>query len=255
MEVVKGEVNNLVRRAVGFIITLVILGIISAIITRLPGMETIVFDYITIADIASVVVSVAILVLVFIFGQDMAFRGSRMLPAFPEINPIINNITLIVVIVIAYKSFEKVLSPFLDDLGIPWIYPVILLCIAIYPVYRLVAVLFTSSGKITDLIMGERQAVSTGESVTCPKCGSVVPKSKFCSRCGEDMTRLEDKVGDTCKQCGAAMEKGAKFCVSCGGKVEEPPKSQENRCGKCNSIILPNDEFCSNCGAKVGVSQ
>lgn len=255
MEVVKSEVNNLVRRAVGFVITLVILGIISAIITRLPGMETTIYEYITVADIASVVVSVVILVLVFIFGQDLAFRGSRMLPAFPEINPIINNITLIVVIIIAYKSFEKVLSPFLNELGISWIYPVVLLCIAIYPVYRLIAVLFTSSGKVTDLIMGERQSASTGESVTCPKCGSVVAKSKFCSRCGEDMTQLEDKVGDTCKQCGAAMEKGAKFCVSCGAKVEESIKSQEKRCGKCNNIILSNDEFCSSCGAKLSVSQ
>lgn len=255
MEVVKSEINNLIRRIVGFVITLVILGIISAIIKRLPGMETTVYEYITVADIVSVVVSVVVIVLVFILGQDLAFRAARMLPAFPEINPILNNLTLIIVIIIAYKSFDKVLSPFLSELDITWIYPVALLCIAIYPVYRLVAVLFTSSGKITDLLMGERNAASQDVKITCPKCGSLVQKSKFCSICGQDMTQVAAAKGDVCKKCGFQMEAGAKFCVNCGDRVEEKPEPSVVKCPNCNNVLQQNDEFCSNCGSKVSLSQ
>ena len=75
--IVKEELSELVRRIVSFIITLVILGIINAIVVRLPAMDIEVYDTITIANIASMIISVIIVAIVVIFGKDIAVRVEK----------------------------------------------------------------------------------------------------------------------------------------------------------------------------------
>jgi hypothetical protein len=144
MMVAKEELSELVRRVVSFIITLVILGIINAIVVRLPAMDIEVYDTITVAYIASMVISVIIVAIVVIFGKDIAVRVERIIPEFPELNPIIYNIAILAAIIIAYRAFEGLFIPLLDESNIMWLYPVVFLCAAILPIYRLTAVLFTS---------------------------------------------------------------------------------------------------------------
>ncbi|OPY55833.1 MAG: Double zinc ribbon [Pelotomaculum sp. PtaU1.Bin035] len=265
MDYDKLEVNYLVRRLAGFFVTLIILIIIKAVITSLPSMDTLVFKQygITIANIASAVISSIIIGLILIFGQDIAFRVVRIVPSYPEANPLINTVSILISIVIAYMAFNKILSPLFAKINLAWLYPVLFLCIAIFPVYRITALLFTSSGKITDLFIGERRAAASANTVVCPNCGDIVPESKFCSRCGKEMIR-EKADSVFCQKCGSVLKPGVKFCAKCGtgtasveSPIEESPPVEEAvrcACAQCNTPLEPGDEFCMNCGAKASVS-
>ncbi|MDH7578619.1 MAG: zinc ribbon domain-containing protein [Bacillota bacterium] len=261
MEIVKEELTELVRRVVSFLITLIILGIIDAVVIRLPAMEIEVYETIKIADIASAVISVIIIAIIIIFGQDIAFRTARIIPKFPEATPIINNLAILVAIVIAYRAFDALILPFLAQIEILWLYPIVFLCIAILPVYRITAELFTSSGKITDLIMGEKKTTDTGKTVVCPKCGNQVPQSKFCSRCGQELSQpVSTPAGNNCSQCGTVLKPGTKFCMNCGAEVKAEGQPQEKavslaKCSRCNAVLAAEDEFCPNCGAKASLSE
>lgn len=265
MDYDKLEVNHLMRRLASFFITLIILIIIKAIIVQLPSMDTLVFKHegITIAVIASAVISVIIIGLVLIFGQDIAFRVVRIVPSYPEANPLINTLSILISIIIAYNAFNRILVPFLNKINLNWLYPVIFLCIAIFPVYKITSLLFTSSGKITDLFMGERQTAAAADTVVCPSCGSIVPDSKFCSLCGKEMIRQKAN-SEFCQKCGSNLKPGVKFCADCGFSVAalespivENPEVEEtvrDTCAQCNTPLEPGDEFCMNCGSKVSAS-
>ncbi len=224
--VAKEELSELVRRVVSFIITLVILGIINAIVVRLPAMDIEVYDTITIANIASMIISVIIVAIVVIFGKDIAVRVEKIIPEFPELNPIIYNIVILAAIIIAYKAFEGLFIPLLDESNIMWIYPVVFLCAAILPIYRLTAVLFTSSGKIADVIVKEKKTTIVG-TVICPACGTSVVKSKFCGACGQELPQ-PTVAANSCPKCGSALKPGARFCVYCGTEVSEPKAAPQH---------------------------
>lgn len=216
--VAKEQWTNVVGRTVGLIITLVILGIIKAVIVRLPGMDEPVSELFTIADIATTGIGVVVIVVVLLFGLDISGRIARLLPSFPEIAPLINNLTILIAIIIAYSAFDTIAMPFLREINIVWLYPVFLLCLAILPVYRITAILFTSSGKITDLVLGKRPTSAT--TIVCPNCGSQVAQAKFCSNCGAKLPTIETGIQSTCPSCGAVLKPQAKFCSHCGAKVQ-----------------------------------
>lgn len=262
MDYDKLEVNHLVRRLTSFFITIIILIIVNAIITSLPSMDTLVLkkESITIANIASAVISVIIIGLILVFGKDIAFRIVRIVPSYPEANPLINTIAILVSIIIAYRAFNKILMPFLEKIDLTWLYPVLFLCIAIFPIYKITALLFTSSGKITDLFIGERQTAAAADTSVCRNCGEIVSDSKFCSRCGKEMVR--EKANNVCQKCGSTLKPGVKFCANCGtsaaaatsAPTAQPPavaEVQQNVCPQCNTALEPGDEFCLQCGTKV----
>ncbi|MDQ0287733.1 DNA-directed RNA polymerase subunit RPC12/RpoP/uncharacterized protein YacL [Desulfofundulus luciae] len=248
-EVNRVEVLNLMRRLVGFFITLIILIIIKAIVVKLPSMDATVFEHISIAGIASAIISIIIIGMVLVFGQDIAVRTARILPAYPEATQLLNTLFILIAIIIAYSAFDGLLVPFLAKIELTWLYPVLFLLIAILPVYRITALLFTSSGKIADLFMGERQAAAAGDTVVCSSCGNRVPDAKFCSHCGKELVRQEVSP-ITCRQCGAKLNPGTKFCVNCGAAVA-PEDAALRICPACNSSVEPGDEFCSNCGTRI----
>jgi predicted RNA-binding Zn-ribbon protein involved in translation (DUF1610 family) len=192
---------------------LVILGIINAIVVRLPAMDIEVYDTITIANIASMIICVIIVSIVVIFGKDIAVRVERIIPEFPEfpeLNPIIYNIAILTAIIIAYRAFEGLFIPLLDESNIMWLYPVVFLCAAILPVYRLTVVLFSSSGKIADVFVENKKTAM--DTVVCPACGNSVAKSKFCGVCGQELP-LPTAAASSCPKCGSALKLGERFCI------------------------------------------
>jgi ribosomal protein L32 len=188
-------------------------------------MDIEVYDTITVAYIASMVISVIIVAIVVIFGKDIAVRVERIIPEFPELNPIIYNIAILAAIIIAYRAFEGLFIPLLDESNIMWLYPVVFLCAAILPIYRLTAVLFTSSGKIADVIVKEKKT-TIGGTVVCPACGTSVVKSKFCGACGQELP--QPTAASSCPKCGSALKPGARFCVYCGTEVSEPKAAPQH---------------------------
>ena len=60
---------------------------------------------------------------------------------------------------------------------------------------------------------GEKVAPKIPEGmITCPSCGEIVAKGKFCPECGH-------KFVTVCPKCGQSVTAGAKFCLECGGKL------------------------------------
>ena len=212
--VAKVQWTDLVRRTVNLVITLVILGIIRAVIMRLPAMDERVLDFLTIKDIAGAVISAAVIGVILLFGQDMSGRTARMFPSFPEIAPLISNLTLLIAIIIAYAAFDDIILPFLREMDIVWLYPVLLLCLAILPVYRIIV--FTSSGEIVDLLLGKGPTALPPLTRACPHCASQVAQAKFCSRCGGELPAPTVASPEVCPHCGAGLEPEVKFCAHCG---------------------------------------
>lgn len=252
-ELNKVEVSELVRRLVGFLVSLIILIVIKAIIVNLPAMDVIVFEYISIADIASAIISIVIIGMVLTFGQDIAVRTARIFPAYPEIAQLLNTACILIAIIIAYGAFDGLLIPFLARVNLNWLYPVLFLLIAILPIYRITALLFTSSGKITDLFVGEGQTKAAGGTVVCSSCGSQVPDAKFCSYCGKELVPQEAS-SVACRQCGTKLNPETKFCANCGAAVTAQ-SAAAGVCPNCNFAVEPGNEFCSNCGTKISINQ
>ncbi len=65
--------------------------------------------------------------------------------------------------------------------------------------------------------------------VHCPKCGATLsPDSKFCTRCGSPVGRVESPPPQTatpvpshCSKCGAKLSMHTKFCTNCGSSVAQ----------------------------------
>ena len=59
---------------------------------------------------------------------------------------------------------------------------------------------------------GEQVASDASDTVTCPACGKLVAKGKFCPECGYQFATV-------CPKCGKNVPVGAKFCLECGEKL------------------------------------
>ncbi|MEW6573232.1 MAG: zinc ribbon domain-containing protein [Bacillota bacterium] len=217
----KEEFADVVKRIVQLALILMILMVVNAVATRLPGMETTVFSPpydLSIANITSLVIYIITIAVILIFGQNIALRLPRLVPSFPEIASLVFNAVILLAIIIGYHVFDVVLTPLLDDLGLPWLYPLIFLVLSLLPVWKIASVLLTSSGKITNLFVGN---TTPTQKVVCASCGGQVSPSKFCSQCGNELVQAADSGGNVCPQCGAALKPGAKFCIKCGTKVAD----------------------------------
>lgn len=244
----KERIKELVSKIVGLLITIIVLLIVKAILVKLPAMENIVVAHISIATVASAVISLIILILVIIWGQDISMRTARILPTFPESEPLINKFLILIALIIAYTIFYEIFVPFLYQIGVPWLYPIIFLIAAIFPVYQLIVVITGSSGKIVDLFAGARERVISKQTIICTNCGAEVPMSKFCRQCGKELVAKTTTLN--CPSCGKDLKPGAKFCIFCGAKFEEKV-SVPFKCSQCGAPLTSEVIFCNNCGSKV----
>ena len=245
----KEQTKNLIRVSISFAITLIVLAIIRAIVLRLPYMNEPVTYYLTISDIVVMVISVVFIVVIIVFGKILAGHAVLMLPIFPGIGSLINNIVLLISIIIAYVSIDIVIMPFFRLHDIAWLYPIIFLVLAIFPIIRIIQIFYTNSGNIAYLFKREKTLMANDN--LCNNCGvNNEPGAVFCTGCGKKIEKIEK---NKCTYCGAELTPGSAFCNSCGKKIEKTEeKEDKNICVKCGVKLEPESAFCNNCGEKLG---
>ena len=74
--------------------------------------------------------------------------------------------------------------------------------------------------------------------VSCPHCGELVPRTKFCCQCGEPLQRV-------CKQCGTVDMAGGPYCTECGAALVRI-------CATCGKPDMAGGKHCIHCGAALG---
>jgi len=245
----KEQLRNLIRVSISFAITLIVLAIIRAVVLKLPHMDEIVSQFLTISDIVIMIISVIFIVVIIVFGGILAANLTLMLPIFPGIGSLINNIVILISIIIAYVSFDILIMPFFRLHDISWLYPIIFLILALIPIARIIHIFYTNSGNIAYLFKRVKITSPTGE-IICDNCGKAnSPNSEFCWYCGK---KLEKPVKNICPKCGAELTPGSVFCSNCGYKIENPENKEiKNICPKCGAELTPGSVFCTKCGAKI----
>lgn len=87
------EARDLLKRALAFVISLVVLAIIHAIATRLPGTGIWVLPRygITISNLVGAGIGVGAIVVVWRFAQEAGPRLAKIFPYIPEVTPLLSN--------------------------------------------------------------------------------------------------------------------------------------------------------------------
>ena len=149
------------------------------------------------------------------FRRDFVPRLDAAMPSFSEAGTIVAAAVAIGIITIAYIMFDDVILPFMGRFT--WIYPVVFVVIALWPLITLVVTLYRSSDKIADLVTG-KIAEASGELVKCANCGEVIPSNaKFCPRCSVKLSLFVPDSGTIkCRKCGAENKAEDRYCLECG---------------------------------------
>jgi Double zinc ribbon len=242
------QLRNLIRVSISFVVTLIMLAIIRAVVLRLPHMDEMVGKFLTISNIVAMIISVMFIVVIIVFGKILAGYAVLMLPIFPGIGSLINNVIILIVIIIAYVSFDIVIMRYFRLNNIAWLYPIIFLILALIPIARIIYIFYTNSGNITYLFSKEKVPLTANE-ITCNNCRAInATGAAFCCICGEKIEKAEKNI---CASCGAELASGSSFCNSCGNKVEKIEKKEsKNICSNCGAKLESGSVFCSDCGEK-----
>jgi len=252
----KELIRNLAKTGISFSVTLIILGIIAAIILKLPYMTESITPYISIGNILSTAVSVAFIVTIIFFGKMLANNISLLVPLFPGIGLLIIYIMILVVIIIGYVSFDPIVINNFKIINLVWLYPVIFLALAIFPIAMIIMIVYKNSGNITYLFKSKKTAQNISKNI-CLHCGSNLGKdADFCNVCGFKVTKaskLSQSSGFVCKACGLKTDPNSQFCKNCGAKIikGEQLKVHQNICPKCNTELDSDAAFCSKCGTRI----
>ena len=211
----RGLYTSILRLA----IQLVILTIVNWLLTELPMVKAITIPGfpVTITSIISFIIGWVAIGVILVFRRDFIPKLRSNFPNSPQVSTIVSEGITLVIIIIAYTMFDGSIRPLMKQLA--WLYPVIFLAIALWPLYMLITTLYRSSGPIAEW-------AST-------KIASAPPPS----------TEITCK----CAACGKINPPSAKFCTGCGTATGGPTCG--SKCAKCGAINNPQDKYCMNCGA------
>lgn len=225
----RGLIQILIKPAIRFVIGLVILLIVRYIVAALPMVKDaqIVRQSFTLeaTAIAHAIIDTIIIVILINFGREIGNALRRTVKRFPETGTVVNLVIVLIAISIAYSAYNDLARIFIRG-RISWLYPVIFIAIAIYPLYLLIMTFYRSIDRLTDVTVDKIETAMKAESV-CPSCGAKVSATaQFCRTCGQKIIRPEEKEEaeeaedeSKCPECGAIVGKNAKFCEECGSKI------------------------------------
>lgn len=215
----------LIRLAVG----LIILVLINWLLTSLPMISALSIPRIPVSinAIISMIIGIIMISLLFNFRQDFVPRLEQALPTFKELAEIVHAATSLGMIVVAYVMFDDVILPFMSRFT--WVYPLVFLLIALWPLVILIVTLIRSSGKIADMATFGI-AKTRGEVLECPHCHAIIPgNASYCPNCSDKITVVAaDGSTIKCATCGIENRIGDTFCLGCG----KPLSSKETKVSK-----------------------
>ncbi len=211
----KGLYTSILRLA----IQLIILAIVNWLLTELPMIKAITFPGlpVTVTSVISFIIGWIAIGVILVFRRDFIPKLRSTYPNFPQLSTIVSEGITLVIIIIAYTMFDGSIRPLMKQLA--WLYPVIFLAIALWPLYVLITTLYRSSGPIADW-------ASTKIAATPPPATEITCK---------------------CAACGKANHPSAKFCTSCGAAT--CALACTSKCAKCGTVNNQQDKYCMNCGA------
>ncbi|MFC1905800.1 zinc ribbon domain-containing protein [Chloroflexota bacterium] len=211
---------ELYRPVMRLIVGLVILAIINWILTSLPMVAALRLPWlpVSINAIISSVIGIIMISMFLTFRRDFVPRLESAMPSFTELADIVHAAVNLSVIIIAYIMFDDIILPFMKDFA--WVYPLVFLALAIWPLVSLITGLYRSSGKIADLATF-RIAEVRGELVMCTSCGAIIPRdARYCTKCSAQVAGAVTIVPPTkCSVCGVENKTGDIYCLACGSPL------------------------------------
>jgi hypothetical protein len=203
----------IVRLAVG----LIILAIINWVLTSLPMVTALHIPWlpVSISAIISLIIGIIMISILLTFRQDFVPKLEQAMPSFKELADIAHAATNLVIIVVAYIMFGDAILPFMKQFA--WVYPVVFLALAIWPLVTLIVALTGSSAKIADLAT-LRIAEMRGEVLECPNCHAIIPgNASYCTRCRSKLALVVTNISMTkCSNCGTENRNDDIYCLACG---------------------------------------
>jgi hypothetical protein len=204
------------RRAVQFLIAIIITLIMGKVVASLPLFSaTQIAGTLTSAELIGFVTKMAVLVFVFIFtkhainaldgtGNGVSFLRGIAMPA-----------ASLIIVAIAQESVREILDPFLDSSWnglLTLLSSLIVFATALWVIfvgYRLSPLLFDFFISMGRAISSRIASNSSGK--TCYNCANRIDdRAKYCPACG---IGLEIRL---CKNCNSELNSPGKYCSQCG---------------------------------------
>jgi hypothetical protein len=216
------ETKKLYASVIRLLIQLIVLVIVNWLLTALPMVKAISIPGlpVSITSIISFVIGLIAIIIILVFRRDFVAALQAKYPNFPQAAVIVSEAITLLIIVIAYASFEGSVKPLMLQLS--WLYPVIFLALALWPLYMLITTLYRSSGPVAEWAstkIGQRPTAGM-EEVKCPACGKFSPASaKYCTNCGVAAGTV--LCSNKCTSCGAFNRQQDKYCLDCGALLDK----------------------------------
>ncbi|MCX6005970.1 MAG: zinc ribbon domain-containing protein [Chloroflexi bacterium] len=217
------DTRGLYASVLRLVVQLIVLVIINGILTELPMVKAITIPGLPVAitSIISLIIGLVAVTVILIFRRDFIPRLRANYPGYPQAATIVSEAITLAIIVIIYVMCEGSIRPFMKQLA--WLYPVIFLAIALWPLYILITTLYRSSGPIADWAstkIAPAPTVSIDNELKCTSCGELIPSSaRYCTSCGASTGTSVS--GSKCAACGALNRAQDKYCLNCGALLDE----------------------------------
>jgi len=214
------DTRGLYTSIIRVVIQLAVLAIANWLLTELPMIKAVVIPElpVPITAIISFIIGLGAIGVLLLFRRDFISRLRSSYPSFPQAATIASEGIILAIIVIAYTSFSACVQPLMKQFA--WLYPVIFLAVALWPLIMLINTLYRSSGPIADWASTKLAGppAVTENVAKCGSCGKLSPVSaRFCPSCG---CGIESSACSKCLQCGAVVKEQDKYCMLCGTRVE-----------------------------------
>lgn len=200
------------------IVILLFLGLVSFVIQRLPMLTDLHIPDLNMsaALLGKSIISLITIGVIWNFGQEFSPELQRLFPSWPESASLLKHMVFLIAVLIAYGALLPLAARLLRSEI--WIYQILFVLLALFPVVLGGLTLYKSVDNITKLVGHQASKMID---VTCANCGSLnSTNAKFCLKCGKELVaEVKEPASKKCGKCAATNASEAVFCSSCGNAL------------------------------------